>query len=276
MLISYRPLIITRSGHILFPAPQIGAQPSLLAPHTGGSTYADTRSWVSTQQSSATFIPSLPLELVKAIPAQQRVHHRLVYRCSPDPEQHRRDPTATHFIRLEVPLVDPKQVQLPVGLPNGSVLAGAMCSSGSSANLDILMPDRLMDLRFIVSDTNPLTLGQLPSGILNYLNDLENFLISSDLDVVQPVPPLHISYDNREYVLMTNASVRQSTESPSFDPSSGIAVTSESTLDLESGHHSAVCVISSDNLDSPREWDAFLQNCDRMTARTSTRRSKLL
>jgi hypothetical protein len=31
-----------------------------------------------------------------------------------------------------------------------------------------------MDLRFIVSDTNPLTLGQLPSGILNYLNDLEN------------------------------------------------------------------------------------------------------
>jgi hypothetical protein len=85
---------------------------------------------------------SLPLELVKAIPAQQRVHHRLVYRCSPDPEQHRRDPTATHFIRLEVPLVDPKQVQLPVGLPNGSVLAGAMCSSGSSANLDILMPDR--------------------------------------------------------------------------------------------------------------------------------------
>ena len=31
-----------------------------------------------------------------------------------------------------------------------------------------------MDLRFVISDTNPLTLGQLPSGILNYFNDLEN------------------------------------------------------------------------------------------------------
>ena len=85
---------------------------------------------------------SLPLELVKAIPSQQRVLHRLVYRCFPVLEQDRRDTMATHFIRLEVPLVDLKQVQLPVGLADGSVLAGAMCWSGSSANLDILMPDR--------------------------------------------------------------------------------------------------------------------------------------
>ncbi|KAI0002074.1 hypothetical protein BJV77DRAFT_33648 [Russula vinacea] len=270
-----RRLISALSGHILFPALQIGAKPSLLAPHTGGSTYADTRSWVSAQQSSAAFTPSLPLELVKAIPSQQRVLHRLVYRCFPVSEQHRRDPTATHFIRLEVPLVDLKQVLLPVGLPSGSVLSSAMCCSGSSANIDILMPNRLMDLRFVISDTNPLTLGQLPSGILNYFNDLEKFLTSSDLEVVQPVPPLQISYDNREYVLMTNASVRQSTESPSFDTSSGIAITSESTLDLESGHHSAVCVTSLDNLDSPREWNAFLYKCDQMTGRTSIRRSKL-
>jgi hypothetical protein len=44
---------------------------------------------------------------------------------------------------------------------------------------------------------------------------------------------------------MTNASVRQSVESLSFELSSGIAVMSESTLDLESGHHSAVCVVMS-------------------------------
>lgn len=85
---------------------------------------------------------SLPLELVKVLPSKQRVLHRLVYRCFPVPEQHRRDPTATHFIRLEVPLVDLKQVLLPVGLPTGSVLSGAMCWSGRSANIDILMPNR--------------------------------------------------------------------------------------------------------------------------------------
>lgn len=52
-----------------------------------------------------------------------------------------------------------------------------------------------------------------------------------------------MSNDNRKYVLVTNASVRQSMESPSYDQSPGITVTSESTLDLESGNHSAVCVV---------------------------------
>ena len=82
---------------------------------------------------------SLPLDLVKATPSQQKVFHRLVYRCFPALDQTRRDSTATHFIRLEVPLGDLKQ---PVGLSSGSVLTGAMCWSGTSANLDILMPDR--------------------------------------------------------------------------------------------------------------------------------------
>lgn len=70
-------------------------------------------------------------------------------------------------------------------------------------------------------------------------------LISSDLGVVQPVPPLRLLHDGQKYVLVTNASVRQSTESLSLDASPEIAVTSESTLDLESGHHSAVCVVRS-------------------------------
>lgn len=269
-------LISALSGHILFPASRIDARPSLLTPRTGGpggSTYSDTHSWVSTQQMSATFVPSLPFALVKAVPSQQRVLHRLVYGCFPALEQHKRDSLATHLIRLEVPLVDLKQTQLPLGASGGSVLANTLFWGGSSTNLDILMPDRLMDLRFTISDMNPLTFDRLPGEILNYLNDLENFLTSSDSEVVQPVPPLHISYDNQKYVLVTNASVRQSMESPSYDPSPGIAVTSESTLDLESGHHSAVCVskISSDNLDSPQEWNDFLQSCDQMTARAGPR-----
>jgi hypothetical protein len=110
-------------------------------------------------------------------------------------------------------------------------------------------------------------------------------LVSDNPDVAQPVPPLRVFYDDREYVLATNVSVRQSTESLSLDPSPEIIVTSESILDLEGGHHSAVCVvrssllrvlsasygskISSDNLDSPRELNALLQKCDQMTARAS-------
>lgn len=85
---------------------------------------------------------SLPLDLVKVLPSQQKVLHRLVYRSLPVLGQSSNDPVATHFIRLEVPLVDLKQVQSSVGIPDGSVLAGATFWSGSSANLDILMPDR--------------------------------------------------------------------------------------------------------------------------------------
>jgi hypothetical protein len=68
-------------------------------------------------------------------------------------------------------------------------------------------------------------------------------LTSNDSDVTQPAPPLRVFHDGREYVLATNASVRQSAESPSRDSSLDTAVTSESILDLETGYHSAVCVV---------------------------------
>jgi len=258
-----------RRGIYFFSSLRVSTRPTFLAPNMGGSTYSDTHSWVNTHRSSATFIPSLPLELVHALPSHQRVLHRLVYRCLPNGDQDRSDPIATYFIRLEVPLVDLKQVQVPVDLPGGSILADAMLWSGSSTNLDILMPERQMDLRFNISDMDTLESGQRPGELVNYLNDLEKFLVSDNPDVAQPVPPLRVLYDDREYVLATNASVRQSTESLSLDPSPEIIVTSESNLDLEGGHHSAVCVISSDNLDSPRELNALLQKCDQMTARAS-------
>jgi hypothetical protein len=70
-------------------------------------------------------------------------------------------------------------------------------------------------------------------------------LTSSDPDAMQPVPPLVVSHDGHEYVLATNASVRQSAESLSSVPSRDITVTSESMLDLESGYSTAVCAVSS-------------------------------
>lgn len=139
---------------------------------------------------------SLPLDLVKAVPSQQRIFHRLVYRCFPVHEQNRRDPIATDFIWLEAPLVDLKRVETPVGSSGGSGLAGMMCWSGSSANLDVLMPERydsssfvskphlmvvlyvsLMDLRFIISDMDPLAFGILPGKIHSYLNDLRKLCV---------------------------------------------------------------------------------------------------
>ena len=70
------------------------------------------------------------------------VLHRLVYRSLTVPEQSSEDFIATHFIQLEVPLADPKQVQPPMDVLDGSLLARAMFRSGSSSNMDLLMPDR--------------------------------------------------------------------------------------------------------------------------------------
>ncbi|KAH8998916.1 hypothetical protein EDB86DRAFT_2802958 [Lactarius hatsudake] len=269
-------LVSAFSGHILFPVSRVDEQGSLKSPHTGGLTYTDTRSWVAAQRTSATFYPSLPLELVKALPSQQRVLHRLIYRCSPVFEQDSRHSSTTKFIRIEVPLIDHKHVQHPVGLPDRSIFTNAMFWGGTSANVDLLMPDRYMDLRFNVSDISPLPSTQQPGELMNYLDGLQKFLTCSDPDVMQPVPPLVVSHDDHEYVLATNASVRQSAESLSSVPSKDITVTSESMLDLESGYSTAVCMVSSDNLDSPQTWDAFLDKCDRLTAKSSLKNSTFL
>ena len=89
------------------------------------------------------FIPcSLPLELVKALPSQQRVLHRLVYRCSPVLEHDGRHSATTKFIQIEVPLIDHNQAQHSVGLSDRSIFRNAVFWSGTSANVDLLMPDR--------------------------------------------------------------------------------------------------------------------------------------
>ncbi|KAI9460933.1 hypothetical protein BJY52DRAFT_239582 [Lactarius psammicola] len=271
-----RRLVSAFSGHILFPVSRADERASLKSPRTGGLTYTDTCSWVATQRSSAAFFPSLPLELVKALPSQQRVLHRLVYRCSPVLEQDSRHSATTKFIQIEVPLIDQKQVQHPVGLSDRSVFTSAVLWSGTSANVDLLMPDRYMDLRLNVSDMNPLPSSQQPGELMNYLDGLQKFLTCSDPDVTQPVLPLVISHDDHEYVLATNASVRQSAETLSSVPSKDITVTSESMLDLESGYSTAVCAVSSDNLGSPQTWNAFLDKCDQLTARSSLKNSAFL
>lgn len=85
---------------------------------------------------------SLPLELVKALPSQQRVLHRLVYRCSSVLEHDGGHSATTKFIQVEVPLIDHKQAQHSLGLSDQSIFTNAVFWRGTSANVDLLMPDR--------------------------------------------------------------------------------------------------------------------------------------
>ena len=112
---------------------------------------------------------SLPFELVKAVPSRQRVLHRLVYRCFPAIEQHKRDTSATRFIRLEVPLIDLKHAELPVGASGGSILTNTLFWSGSSTNLDILMPDRYSPSNFSFSRLHLMVVCQFDGPTLYYL-----------------------------------------------------------------------------------------------------------
>ncbi|ETW87343.1 hypothetical protein HETIRDRAFT_166879 [Heterobasidion irregulare TC 32-1] len=87
-----------------------------------------------------------------------------------------------------------------------------ICWRGLQTDVDVLMPDRHMDIRFSVTDAETLTSGEGPVELQTYLADLHAFLDSSDPDVLQPNPPLTLNYEGIDYILDTSASVRQSKE----------------------------------------------------------------
>ncbi|KAI0271344.1 hypothetical protein BC834DRAFT_966842 [Gloeopeniophorella convolvens] len=264
-----RRLVSASSGHILFPSAQADPKLSLKSMYNGQSTHSDTCSWISKQRSSATFLPSLPLELVRARPSQQQVVHRVVYRGLPAEGQE--GSTMMRFIRLEVPLVEPREAQPQMDIQYNDLVKGATCWIGVATNVDLLMPDRHMDLRFIVSDAEPLPSDHQPTELLNYTRGLEDFLTSNEPNVTQPSPPMLLSHDGRDFVLTSSVSVRKSTESPTADFSPTSQVVSESILDLESGRHSAVCVVLSEGMSTLQEWESFLRKCDWMTAKDTSR-----
>jgi len=145
--------------------------------------------------------------------------------------------------------------------------ASIKCWIGSETTLDLMTPDRPMDVRFTALDSKALSQDEWPSELRNYAAELRSFLSCADEEAAQPDTPLAISYGGMDYILHSSSNLRQNIESistPGLD--SPVEAISESLLDLESDHKSTVCQVSCVDVTSEDSWRTFLSACDRLSA----------
>ncbi|TBU61968.1 hypothetical protein BD310DRAFT_946049 [Dichomitus squalens] len=133
------------------------------------------------------------------------------------------------------------------------ILSASRCWTGVQADVNVMMPDRPMDLQFSVDSSTNLPVSQQPAELQQYLKELEAFLNGSDSQPNQPSPPLQIRHRGVDYLLRANASVRQSEEEvadyrTSFqsienDEVPATRAVCESILDLESNQKTMRCEV---------------------------------
>ncbi|KAL1720889.1 hypothetical protein EV715DRAFT_271565 [Schizophyllum commune] len=157
------------------------------------------------------------------------------------------------------------------------------CTVGVERQLQVLLPDRPLDLQFSVTDSRALDTDQVPAPLQHYLDDLDAF-ISEGGDRTRPITPVMVKHDGRTYVVYSSQSVGRSTvplthrvfSTDSVEPSATTAETSaghkpaptatkERVLDLEGGERTNVCRVETHVGESDAEWEDFLRTCDRLT-----------
>ncbi|KAI0830635.1 hypothetical protein BC628DRAFT_1416167 [Trametes gibbosa] len=157
--------------------------------------------------------------------------------------------------------------------------SGVHCWTGVEADLNLMIPDRPMDLQFTVRSSTVLAESRQPAELQQYVVQLRAYLQGTDGMVEapeHPSPPLLIEYGGERYILHMNSTVRQSVEVvsdaglPSFrdpDPTTSDVTRAlcESTLDLESNQKSMDCEVICEDAASEETWNHFLRDCDRLS-----------
>lgn len=146
----------------------------------------------------------------------------------------------------------------------------ATCLEGVESTLDIMMPDRPMDVQFTVSEHAYVGAGDQPPLLVDYTKQLRHFLTSQDREATQPQPPVTLNFRGRIYFLQTSLSVRKVTETPQLSTGTGgnaeqsisAQVITESVLDLESNQKFTTCQVTLDNSAGREAWTRFLASCD--------------
>ncbi|ESK97618.1 hypothetical protein Moror_17480 [Moniliophthora roreri MCA 2997] len=248
-------------GHVLVAS----GQPSLVPPLKGSWPLAKFLTWMRDQSVKHIFNASLPPALLNAAPQNRSVRHRLVYRALPADETSQ----VAKLIKLEIAISLPRRA-------NGGENANEVdqpsfqykCSVETEAVMDIMLPNRPMDIRFSVYDSASLEDADWPNELRSYVKDVGSFLQYADPQAQQPETPLMFSFNNETYLLQSSVNVRQNKESlPVLGPvNTPLSATTESTLDLEVNEKTTVCQINCDDLTSDDEWWAFLKGCDYLTS----------
>lgn len=146
----------------------------------------------------------------------------------------------------------------------------ATCLEGVEFTLDIMMPDRPMDVQFTVFEHADISVGDQPLLLVDYTKQLRHFLTSQDREATQPQPPATLNFRGRTYFLQTSLSVRKVVETPQLSTSTSgnmeqsisARVITESVLDLESNQKFTTCQVTLDNSAGHEAWTRFLASCD--------------
>ncbi|KAI0721316.1 hypothetical protein C8T65DRAFT_800472 [Cerioporus squamosus] len=299
-------------GHILLTRVSKDQRATLVPPLTGDHPFGKIRKWIANHSVKMSFVPDLPNPLLSTAPRHQKALHRLVYHSlipgsdgtaptTDDPrvsvyrrkvivleatlaeprstKKEESDPVQDAFDSLQSPDEEARPSEKSPPEPSFQVVADTRCTAGVEADVNVLMPDRPMDLQLTMSSSADLPESQRPLALQTYANDLSAFLSGSEQHPEQPTPPLVIEHEGTTYLLHSNGSVRQSVEVVSnsgrpdlrdvtYDQENLTQALCESILDLESNQKSMRCQVFCEDLSSEESWKRFLTDCDRLSLMT--------
>jgi len=293
-----RRVVKASTGHVLLTASSPAQRVSLVPPLAGKHALYELLDWMTARGTRTGFVPSLPAPLVSSSPTTDKVIHRLVYRAvQPATVEGPHHARANKFLSLDVALVQPRDGFADAELPGSSssmymepsqadvdpvnneaaipaLYTEPECVTGVESEVDVMLPDRPMDIQFSAQSSMLITPGQQPPELRAYTTSLQVFLTDASADGKQPDPPLMFSFGSDTWIMHSSASVRQSIETitiPCGVPVTGEAghsmrVVSESILDLESNQKSAHCELICDDPASMESWGRFLTSCDALTS----------
>jgi hypothetical protein len=264
-------------GHLLFRPSSISS--NVLTPSVGESPLTDLLKRSSDEQ--RVFTPSLPKRLLDSKPAGQRLVHRLVYHAVGAPNSCNADaPTPSDFMEFEFGheisdfyqgLWEEGNLQqgcdaLPEDQDRPHISEDG-CRRGSRSNLDLMLPERAMDLRFSVLNVADVPPLQWPEELRIYKESVKELSVSS-LDASRQILPLIFSFDNVTFVLRSSTLVRQSNDLPLIPDGSPTfpQVVSESILDMNSNQRYTTCEMICEEPSSDHAWRSLMLACDWLTA----------
>jgi len=157
---------------------------------------------------------------------------------------------------------------LPEALKNGW---DTSCQAGRETLVNVMFPDRPMDMQLCIFDWDGVALMQQPQVLREYA---EKFCHSSTnkASLSQPDPPSTISYEGRAYYLCDSLSLRQSTNPNLLSTISSDCntdnlgeVSLESIIDPQSTQKTELCQVKFNGTTDGPGWRRFLTACDQLS-----------
>ncbi|KIJ57886.1 hypothetical protein HYDPIDRAFT_34700 [Hydnomerulius pinastri MD-312] len=305
-----RRLITASLGHLLLSADDSSQRTNILPPLKGNWVLPKILKWLQTSKTPVAFVPSIPPAVILTPPDKRRVLHRLIYRTlpqlagedsqlpqrvlkfemeflgGPSKESKAQASSVASQSSEDALFADQpsfgedymsEEMSPEPASPRNQIshtVSEPRCQIGKETFLNLMMPDRPMDLQLSIFDHEDAHEALQPAALREYTNKLRDFATSgSEAQSPQPDPPSTFNHDGREYYLHDSLTLRQSddpltilTVSDGDSSEVSVQVCNESIVDLESSQKMETCQVKFDGTSNNSEWKHFLSACDQLSA----------